>query len=300
MQRLLRAVPLLSLSLLAACELGYSRNIVDNTAVASVSAVANTHSLGAMFVGDASGQIAEVDPANGQLRGSLEVWSAVSAMTGDAQRDDRVWALHVDGFLVNWASGPQITGFYQGPDAAEYCDIDHAADGDLYVTTLQSNGDSKLWRRDAANGAWQGVVLPGGEGGCDRVSHDLLGDRLFVLRDGYDLERRDPNTLSFVSSASLAGGQATDLDVLGDVVVAAGETAAPSGNPPGGGPPVPSFRMAWTFRPLSGYMLDSKIISGALATSVQMTVNPNSSSGEMLVSSGAGTFTVRGVRLIDP
>lgn len=320
MQRTSILLSLCALSLASACDLGWKRTIINAGQVASVPAAATNTDADVLFIGDATGRMAQADPATGTIQGSMVLWGGVAstpvAITPDGEDSSKVWALHADGFIVNWQAGPSLTQWFWPPPLGggtrDYCDLDHAGDGDFYVTTVDS-GNPTLWRRDGDTNVWSSTVLPGGDGECDRIGHDLFNDRLFLLRDnGWTFERRNPDTLALMSSTILDvdGGYATDIDVFGSAMVAAGSDTPPSGDPPCPAGedclPVPAHRMAWTYDATNGNMIDAQSISGGLATSVHITVNAASSTGEMLVSSVAGspvvptTGTVRGIQLLDP
>lgn len=289
----------------AACTLGSIRNIVTSNEIASVPAAAANNDADILFVGDATGKMAQVDPSTGNIVNSVFTWSGtnsnVVAMTPDAVDSSRVWALHADGFIVNWAAGPSVVDWFWPPPFGGgeriLCDVDHAPDGDVYVATVE-NGQERLWRRDGDTLVWMSTDLD--DDGCTRVAHDHLHDELFLLAsDGFTLLEHDPDTLLPLDSTVLDadGGGLRDIDVLGEILVAAGNSGVPSGTPPGGAPPIPSFSLAYVYDVSTGDLLDSKITNIAFPTSVDITVNGNTGTGEMLISASAGANTLRGITL---
>ncbi|MCH9686830.1 MAG: hypothetical protein K0V04_35680 [Deltaproteobacteria bacterium] len=288
---------------LVACDFGTQRNIVFSSDVASVSAVATDTNAEFMFIGNGLGQVVQADPATGAIQGTAGTWaglnSRVVAMTSDAENNSRVWALHADGFVVNWAEGPVLTAWFWPPPAAggprTFCDLDHASDGDFYLTTLEDD-EAVLWRRDGSTNVWSSTTL--GEDTCPRVTHDQLNDELYVLRHGFMFEHRDEDSLAFEVDFVLDadGGQIADIDVLGSTVAAAGSTGSPNLPPPNG--PQPGFNMGWIYDLATGNVDDAVIIGGAAPSSVHITVNQTAGEPELLIGSLAGTTTVRGRQLL--
>lgn len=298
---------LAAVALAGGCDFGSTRTLVTSGQIASITAVSANTDADTIFMGDATGRMAQADADTGIITGSMVLWGGVNStpvgIAPDGEDPSRVWALHDDGFLVNWQSGPSLVQWYWPPpippDGRDYCDIAQADDGDLYVTTVDA-GVGNLWRRNDATGVWSSTALLG-DSQCGHVAADLLSDRLFVLRDdGFTLDRRDPDTLASMGSVILDvdGGVATDVHVIGELALAAGQTSAPSGPPPSGFPPIPAMRMAWQFNPLSGGEAGAaKIIGGALASAVGLSANADTQTAEMLVSSAAGTQTLRAIEL---
>lgn len=288
----------LTLLIAASCTFGSTRPIITSAEVASVLAVANNTNADIMFIGDASGKIAQADPLTGTVENSVWTWMAddsrVVALTPDGEDNDEVWALHANGYLLNWADGPVMTAWFNPPPVAAgrtYCDLDHTQDGVFYVSTVDA-GQAKVWRRHPSFG-WSSTNVDDDE--CVRVSHDLLHDEFYVLREGAILERRDTNSMALVSSVALDadGGAMGDVDIFGQVGVGAGTTSGPVG--PWG--PLPGVPMAWTFDPISGFNDAAMIRSGSAVSSVQISINADASTAEMLISAPAGATTVSGVLL---
>ncbi|MEM9456228.1 MAG: hypothetical protein AAGF11_18750 [Myxococcota bacterium] len=300
-----RTLGSLGLFILTACDLGQSRTIITSAQVSSVAAVATNTDADLMFMGTAGGQIAQADPSTGVVHSTSWLWggasSAMVAVTPDGQDSARVWSLHADGWVVNWADGPVLTDFFAPPPFAgverTLCDLDHAQDGDFYVSTVE-DGQAQLWRRDGGTNVWMSSIISGDA--CPRIAHDLYHDELYVLRgDGFTFEHRNADSLALQSWEILDadGGAIADVDVFGNAAVGAGTSSAP--NLPGGGQG-PAFNMAWSFDPATGNTVSAKIISMAAPAAVHITVNANTGNGEMLIGSPVGNPTVRGVQLLVP
>lgn len=288
----------LTLLIAASCTFGSTRTVITSSQVASVLSVANNADADIMFMGEADGRMTQANPVTGVVENSVWTWMGFAsrsvALTPDAEDDSQVWALHANGYLLNWADGPVMTGWFSPPPfaaARTYCDLDHTDDGVFYVSTVDS-GQAKLWRRHPSYG-WSSTDVDDDQ--CVRVTHDLYHDDLYVLREGSILELRDNSSMAVISSVVLDvdGGGMDDVDVFAHVGVGAGATAGPNG--PSG--PLPGVRMAWTFNSVTGLNDAAKIISGAAASSVQLSLNSDTSTAEMLISSAAGSSTVRAVEL---
>lgn len=300
---------LTALLVISACDFGFTRNVMNSGQVANVTALGTNSDFDLLFVGDATGRMLQADPVTGVESGATFLWNGANslplAITADPDNSERVWALHADGFVVNWTPGPAIGPWLWPPGFVgterTYCDYDRANDGDSYMTTVD-DGVAMLWRRPAAQGWWWSGTVIGTED-CPRISHDSYFDRLYVLRgNGFTLERREADATATVLAShnlDVDGGMLADIDIFAGTMVGAGETSAPSGLPPGGGFPVPSFRMAWNYNPETGDVLDAKIITGGPPSAVNITLNATTSVAEMLVGSSAGTNSVRAVPMLD-
>ncbi len=281
---------------------------MDDGQVANVPALGTNLDVDRLFVGDATGRMVQADPITGAQTGATWLWNGAAstpvAITADPDNSERVWALHADGFVVNWLPGPSVGPWFWPPGFVgsdrTYCDFDRANDGDSYMSTVD-DGVAMLWRRPAGTNSWQGIAL--GSEACPRVAHDLWFDRLYILRgDGFTLEERGADAVATVLASDtldVDGGTLDDIDIFAATLVGAGDTSAPSGAPPGGGPPVPSFRMAWHYDPANGQLIDAKILGGGPPAAVNLTLNANTSQAEMLVGTSAGTNSVRAVALLD-
>lgn len=277
--------------------------------IASVPALGTNLDFDRLFVGDTTGRMVEADPISGAISGAQVLWNGAAstpvAITADPDVPQRVWALHADGFVVNWLPGPAVGPWFWPPafsgSSRVYCDMDRANDGVTYVSTVD-DGVAMLWRRTSTATPWEPGVALGTED-CPRVAHDLWFDRLYVLRgNGFTLEERDVGSMATVLSSHVLdvdGGTLADVDIFAGVLVGAGDTAPPSGPPPGGGPPVPSFRMAWHYDPANGQLIDAKVIGAGPPAAVNLTANNVTSQAEMLVGTSAGTNSVRAVALLD-
>lgn len=298
-----RTITSFGLLIFASCTFGTSRTVMTSAQVASVPAVANNTDADLMFVSDADGLMLQADPVTGVIEGSTWLWgganSTAMAITPDGTDSTRVWALHADGWVVQWADGPVLTDFFAPPPfggtVRTFCDLDHADDGDFYVSTVEDDV-AQLWRRDGVTNVWMSTQIAGDA--CPRIAHDLYHDELHVLRgDGHTLEHRDPDTLAFQSSIILDAdsGAMGDVDVFGNVAVGAGTTAGPI--LPWGGQG-PGMRMAWTFDIDTAATNDAKIITGGAPSSVQITANADTGVAEMLIGTSNGNPTVRAVQLL--
>ncbi len=297
----------LGICLAAACTLGSARSIVYSAAIPSVPALATNTDSDLLLVADARGRMQQVDSATGAIESTYFLWTGTAAnavaMTSDGLDSSRVWAVHADGWVVNWSEGPTLeSGYFKVPVYENnvtrvHCDIDQASDGDFYATTLD-NGVSKLWRQDGGTHLWGLDMVLGGDG-CARIAHDLYSDELYILlSDGFTLEHRDEDSLALLSSVQLDvdSGDVTDVDAWGNAVVGAGTSADTTGP---GGVYVPAVRSAYSYDPSSGDILSSTVLGGGPPSSVHITVNGGTGTGEMLIGSSSGNPTVRGVLLLN-
>ncbi len=186
-------------------------------------AVANNTNADIMFIGDAAGKIAQADPLTDIVENSVWAWMGAQsrpvALTPDGEDNTQVWALHANGYLLNWGDGPVMTAWFSPPPPAAdrtYCDLDHTRDGVFYVSTVDA-GQAKIWRRDDFSG-WYSTTVD--DDRCVRVAHDLWHDELYVLREGAILKRRDKSSLALMSSIVLdADGRAMGAAMLNSVEV---------------------------------------------------------------------------------
>ncbi len=287
---------LVCLVIAASCTFGAQRNILTSGDVSSVTALAADIDGEGIFVGDSAGWMRYVDPATGSVLGSYWLWMGASAapvgMTPDGENTNRAWAMHADGWVVNWLPGPALGEYFKIPIyagvARTYCDIDHTNHGDFYVSTVD-DGVGTLWRRDGDTEIW-GPPVELTTPGCPRIAHDMYTDELYVLHgNGLTFEKRDSETMLSPSYVPLQlwGGSLNDADVWGGELVGGGGGAA---WPPG-------RTTVWTLDPDTGAQQDSWTINGGVATAVQITVNSSAMTSEMLIGAGSGTNTLRGILL---
>ncbi len=295
------------LSLTTACDFGSTRSIVSSSTVDSVLAVGTTKDFETTFVSDEAGRLLQINEENGAIEGTYWLWgganSTAQAITMDANDDGRIWTIHSDGYVVNWSAGPSFESFF-GPvpkwsNDQEICDLDHAQDGDFFVTTVEGT-QSVLWRRDGTSNAWSARIL--GVEDCARVAHDLANDRLYILRgDHVTLEERDVSSLNVVWSNTVGGDVdfVGDIDIYGTDIFGAGVAGTPSGAPPSGSGPLPEYRMAWSWDADTGNGIDDKVLgqNGGPPVSVNIGHRASTSVFELLISSVVGNPTVRAVEL---
>ncbi len=288
---------ILGLGIVAACTLGTKRTILTSAVIPTVTAVATNTDADLLFVGDGAGRLVQTDPATGAIEGSYWFWGGANSnpvgMTSDGLDSSRIWAMHGDGYVVNWSAGPTLGPWFTVPNydglPRTYCDIDQSSDGDFYITTVEG-GEAKLYRRDGGSNLWS-TDLELGDDGCPRIAHDLYHDELYILLgDGHTLKHLDSNTMAELGTEFLDvdGGGLTDIDVWFNGMVGVGTSVSPWA----------SYQMAWTYDPSTGDQDDYKILGGGQPSTVHITVNEAASKGEAIISA-AGAWPVIGVLILD-
>ncbi len=280
----------------AGCTLGSLRVLVSaSPTVPSTTAVGGGFYADVILVGTGDGKMVQVDLTTGAELGTYWLWngsnSAPVGMSWDRHESSAVWALHADGYVVEWADGPTLNSWFTVPFPdghvdRTYCDLDKAEDGDFYISTVD-DGMAKVWRRDGSSNFW-GVPVDLGTEGCPRIGHDMYFDELNVLLgDGSTFLSLDPTTLAELGSTSLDvdGGALSDLDVWAGKMVGVGTDGSWW-----------QTAKAWTYDPLTGVRTSSKMLHTLAPTTVHGTYNPNTGDGEVLISTG-GTSVVVAVAL---
>ena len=288
-------------AVLVACTLTSSRDIVAHSTITSVWHLAQNEDNSTLFVADELGKLRAMDPVAGTVLFTHGLWSdadwEVVDLAMHLDEPDQVWALHHNGYVVEWDSSLTYHDYYappamSGSSSRTYCDVDERSGGDLYMTTVdatRSGDEGRLWRRQS--GAWSSVSL-GSESYCRKLAIDETGSRSLytLLPDGFTVERFDADMLSSgLATIDDAAAELNDIDVQAGVVVGAGTWWVTDPQP-----------RVWLFDGLTGAVDDAQHPDVSHPNAVQLTYDQDSGVFESLIGGwNYQGWTVRGILVED-
>lgn len=264
---------LFGLCLLAACDFGATRTVLDDEPVNRVRTFAGAHDGIHGYASHDPLELHQFDMNSGAVTASINLppTDDILALTAAVAEDDAAWALSSSGRMTKWRPGPIAvetrTAQPVPPGVTrEYCDISAGVGGRIFTTSVDHfpSGPSvvRIFRYNA-DGTFL-VTNVAGQTRCPKIAVDALRGEVLVLPDfgktvkRYDLALVSTGSLTLLSSPSKFQGL-WDIDGIGGWIFATGNNS---------GPTLESDPMVWVFDLDDGSTADWKSTEGGRAVQI--------------------------------
>ncbi len=171
-----------SVTCFAACAFGGFDTLLDDGQVSDPTprafAVALDGSTG-FVADDDGGAIRFFDPADSTVDASVGIWSGweVAALAADGATG-ATWALHDTGIVILWdPSGYSDYSWLPSSGMDSWCDV-AAGDGQLWVTGVQTDGQTRLFYNDGTG--WDSKLI-GTPPSCVALDYDSVNEAAAAL-----------------------------------------------------------------------------------------------------------------------